>query len=121
VNKLRWSTARVGLEQHYSSDVVTIVLGREDGFITGPVLDEHEKQVVRSGHGLGLGRGIQLEDDLECAVDVLQSWISVQYKNGVRGGLPYLDDLMSIIRVHVCAIHSAVEHLEIPPVCVERP
>lgn len=39
----------------------------------------------------------------------------------MRGGLPYLDDLVSIIRVHVFAIHSAVEHLEIPPVCVERP
>jgi hypothetical protein len=35
--------------------------------------------------------------------------------------VPYLDDLVSIIRVHVLAIHSAVEHLEIPPVCVERP
>jgi hypothetical protein len=108
------------LEQHYSGDVVTIVLGREDGFITGLVLDEHEKQVVRSSHGLGFRRGIQLKVDLECAVDVLQSWISVQYES-VGGGLPYLDDLVSIIRVHVFAIHSAVEHLEIPPVRVDRP
>jgi len=52
---------------------VTVVLGREDGFITGPVLDEHEKQVVGPGHGLGFGGGIQLKFDLECAVNVLQS------------------------------------------------
>ena len=35
--------------------------------------------------------------------------------------MPYLDDLMSIICVHIIAIQSAVEHLEIPPVRVERP
>jgi hypothetical protein len=29
-----------------------VVLGRKDGFITGPMLDEYEKQVVRPGHGL---------------------------------------------------------------------
>jgi hypothetical protein len=73
VNKFRWSTAGVGLEQHDNGDVVTVVLGREDGFITGPVLDEHEKQVVRPGHGLGFRGGIQLKFDLECAVNVLQS------------------------------------------------
>jgi hypothetical protein len=52
---------------------VTVVLGREDGFITGPVLDEYEKQVVRPGHGLGFRGGIQLKSDLECAVNILQS------------------------------------------------
>jgi hypothetical protein len=31
------------LEEHYSSDVKTVVLGREDRFITSPVLDQQEK------------------------------------------------------------------------------
>jgi hypothetical protein len=73
VNKLRWSTTYVGLEQHNSGDVVTVVLGREDGFITGPVLDEHKKQVVRPGHGLRFRGGIQLKLDLKCAINILQS------------------------------------------------
>jgi hypothetical protein len=33
---------------------------------------EHEKQVVRPGHGLGFRGGIQLKSDLERAVNVLQ-------------------------------------------------
>ena len=48
-----------------------IVLDREDRFIAGPVLNEYEKQVIRSGHGLGLGRDIQLEDNLEYTVNIL--------------------------------------------------
>ena len=35
--------------------------------------------------------------------------------------MPYLNDLMSIICVYIIAIQSAVEHLEIPPVRIERP
>jgi hypothetical protein len=50
---------------------MTVVLGREDGFITGPVLDKHKKQVVRSGHGLGFRGSIQLKFDLKYAVDIL--------------------------------------------------
>jgi hypothetical protein len=46
------------LEQHYSSDVVTIVLSREDGFITGLVLDEYKKQAIYSGYGLRFRRYI---------------------------------------------------------------
>jgi hypothetical protein len=52
---------------------VTVVLGREDGFITGLVLDEHKKQVVRAGHGLGFRGSIQLKFDLEYAINILQS------------------------------------------------
>ena len=69
--KLGWSSACVGLEEHRSGDVVTIILGREDGFITGPVLDKHKEKVVWSGHGLGFGRGVELKLELECAIDVL--------------------------------------------------
>ena len=53
MNKLRWSTAYIGLEQYDSGDVVTVVLGKEDGFITSLMLNEHKKQVVRAGYGLG--------------------------------------------------------------------
>lgn len=57
----------------------------------GPrLLDEHEKQVVRSGYGFGLRRGIQLKDDLDCAADVLQSWLmDQQCKKGLKGLLSF--------------------------------
>jgi len=35
--------------------------------------------------------------------------------------LPYLNDLVSIIRVHVFAIYSTIEYLEIPLVYMDRP
>jgi hypothetical protein len=43
---------------------MSVVLGGIDMLIPSPVLDEEEKQVVRSGHGLGFGRRIQFKLDL---------------------------------------------------------
>ena len=77
MNEFRWSTACIGLEQHYSGNIVTVVLGRENGLITGPVVDQEEKQVVWSGHRLRFRRSAQLKLKLESAVDVLESWISI--------------------------------------------
>jgi hypothetical protein len=37
---------------------MTVVLSREDGFITSPVLDQQEKQVVGSGDWLRFGRSV---------------------------------------------------------------
>jgi hypothetical protein len=99
---------------------MTVVLSREDGFITSPVLDQQEKQVVRSSDWLGFRRGVQPELNLQFAVDILHSYISVRYKNSVRRGSTYLDDLVCIIRVHERTINTAIEHLKIPPVLIER-
>ena len=71
MNKLRWSTAYIGLEQYDSGDVVTVVLSREDGFIIGLVLDEYKKRVVWPSYGLRFRGGIQLKFNLECAVNIL--------------------------------------------------
>jgi hypothetical protein len=44
-------------------------------FVSSPVLDEQEKQVVRSSHGLRFGHSVQFKDDFQCAVDVLRAKI----------------------------------------------
>jgi hypothetical protein len=63
VNELSGPAASVGLEEHDRGKVKAIVLGREDGFITGPVLDEQEQQVVGSSHRFRFGRRVELELD----------------------------------------------------------
>ena len=43
VNEFGWPVSCVGLKEHDRGQVKAIVLGREDGFITGLVLDEQEQ------------------------------------------------------------------------------
>jgi hypothetical protein len=44
----------------------------------------------------------------------------VRYKNSDGRRLKYLNNLVCIIRVHKGTINSAIEHLEIPPVLIDR-
>jgi hypothetical protein len=44
----------------------------------------------------------------------------MRQKNSVRRGSKYLNDLSYIIRVYKGTINSAIEHLEIPPVLINR-
>jgi hypothetical protein len=41
-------------------------------------------------------------------------------RDSIREGSTYLNDLSRIIRIYEGAIDSAIEHLEIPPVLVDR-
>jgi hypothetical protein len=44
----------------------------------------------------------------------------MQYKNSIRRGSKYLDDLGYIICVHKGTINLAIKHLEIPLVLIDR-
>jgi hypothetical protein len=44
----------------------------------------------------------------------------MRYKNSIRRGLKYLNDFVCIICVYERTINTAIEHLEIPLVLIER-
>jgi hypothetical protein len=86
VNELGGPTASIGLEQQDRGYVISVVFDRIDIFIPSLVLDQEEKQVVRSGHGLGFGRCIQFDLTLSVPLMYFTWTISVLYKNGDRRG-----------------------------------
>jgi hypothetical protein len=71
-----------------------IVLGWNDMFIASPVLDEQEKQVVQSSHGLEFRRSIQFKLDLQRAVDVLRAKDEYAIEEQCRKRVIYLDNLV---------------------------
>lgn len=51
---------------------MTIVLDKENRFITNPIINEHKKQTIwLPNHKLGLDRSIPIEFYLESDIDVL--------------------------------------------------
>ncbi len=48
-----------------------VILGREDRFITGLVLDKHKKQVIQPGYGLRFRGSVQLKFNLEYTINIL--------------------------------------------------
>jgi hypothetical protein len=42
VNEFGWPTPYIGLKEHNRGQVKAIILGREDGFVAGLVLDKQE-------------------------------------------------------------------------------
>jgi hypothetical protein len=74
--------------------------------------------------GPATGLGLDVVSSLKSRFKVLLIYsnitVSVQYKNNIGEDYNYLDDLVCIVRVHERAINTAIEHLEIPPVLIER-
>jgi hypothetical protein len=65
-------TARVSLKEHHGRDIVSIVLGRKNRLVPGPVLGQEKQEIVWPGHRFRLGCLIEVELGCERAVDVLE-------------------------------------------------